>query len=192
MIVGRNVIRAVVLVMFIVALAGCSSPIDGSPRTSGTDISETTTQTMEAVTPVAWDPCGKIPAESLRQAGVDPATEHKLDRHQLHLDNDSADCTWSGEHYFVTLYSFPDVDMQEVRRKPGTHDFTAVTVGGRKALRFRQHADDSTDGCDLAVPVQRGGVVIVSLYKRLTVTSPQPPCDLLRRAATALVPILPR
>jgi hypothetical protein len=82
------------------------------------------------------------------------------------------------------------ITLQQIHTKRGNHGFVDVTVAGRPGLQYYDLSKNTQNLCNLAFPVQTGGVVAFLLDNVIDPT-PGEPCGQVRGVAAALMPALP-
>lgn len=163
-------------------VAGCGTqPVEGQAGAEGASARE------PAAGEPAFSPCDDIPDDTLRAAGVDPATES---RDILGVEYPGFNvCSWDGPGYFVGIFATKN-SMEEIRSNVRNEAFDEVTVGQRSAVTYREVSDLDRRRCDVAVD-SADGVVLVNIMFPGVEAVTEEPCLLAVRTASALDEHLP-
>ncbi|MBF6469668.1 DUF3558 domain-containing protein [Nocardia beijingensis] len=174
--------RRITLALFIGALT--AGVVACEDTTSGTPTTGSSTTAAQAL----FNPCTGIPDESLRKAGVDPATEEPgiagVPQSGWEI------CSWRGPKYTITVFSTRRT-VSEFERKPGNVEFQDVTVAGRQGRQFRVEGASKYLDCDVLFPASQG-VVQLRILNRAGMDGLEEPCAVLYRAGESIVPAIPR
>lgn len=134
----------------------------------------------------AFSPCDDIPAEVLREVGVDPDTP---DRDIGGVKQPGWNrCRWAGNDYSLTVFATTK-SMTDIRTNDRNIDQADSDVDGREALVYRESNDARRERCDVAMRTRDGASIVrVSLFH---VESGADPCSLAVRTAAVLGPSIP-
>ncbi|MEV4154129.1 DUF3558 domain-containing protein [Nocardia salmonicida] len=161
----------------VLALAGCSTAVDGQPEASGTPL------TKEQL----FDPC-TVSDSVLQAAGLDPASK---DDKPFSVDRaEWKGCGWRGDGHFI-YFSSTIYTMQQIRANDYFHDFKEVNVGDRAALQYLLGTRTPPNQCEIAFDTSQGRVTVTAT-KFIDNKSPTDPCMLANKAAPTFAEVLPR
>ncbi|MFC9661064.1 DUF3558 domain-containing protein [Nocardia sp. NPDC127606] len=161
----------------VVALAGCSTAVDGQPEASGTPL------TKEQL----FDPC-TVSDRVLQAAGADPATK---DDNPFSVPRaDWKGCAWTANGYFISLFTTTKT-MKEFRANDYLHDFKDVSIGDRKATQYLLGTKTPPDQCGIAFESAQGTITLQA-SKFVDNKASTDPCQLANDAAPHFVTILPQ
>ncbi len=157
-------------------LAGCGSgTVSGDADAEGTAAGE----------PV-FSPCDDIPADLLRQVGVDPSAP---DREFGGVEYPGWNrCRWPGNDFSISVLA-TNLSLDEVRAGSNTVDPADQTIEGRAALIYRDSTDLRGERCNVGLATGTGSSIVP-----VSVNHPgegPEPCALATDTATALSPAIP-
>lgn len=161
----------------VVALAGCSTAVDGQPEASGTPL------TKEQL----FDPC-TVSDSVLQAAGLDPAS--KDDNLWSVPRAEWKGCNWRADGYFIAFMS-TIYTVDEIRANDRFHDFKDISVSDRKALQYYIGKENPPVECEIAFDTGHGRV-LVNASKFVDSKSRTDPCLLANNAAPSFVGSIPQ
>ncbi|MEU4412067.1 DUF3558 domain-containing protein [Nocardia salmonicida] len=161
----------------VLALAGCSTAVDGQPEASGAPL------TKEQL----FDPC-TVSDSVLQAAGADPATK---DDNPFSVPRaDWKGCGWRAGDFFISFLS-STYTISEYRTNDYYHDFQEVTVGGRSALQYQLGDKQPFDECGVVFDTSEGRIEVLA-SKASSSKSTTPPCARVNEVAPHFVQLLPQ
>lgn len=161
----------------VVALAGCSTAVDGQPEASGTPL------TKEQL----FDPCA-VSDGVLQAAGADPA---KKDDNPFSVPRPEwKGCNWLAGDFFLSFYS-TTYTMQKFQENTHLHDFKDVTVGGRAAKQYLIGDRSPAEECGIVFESSQGRITLQA-NKASSSKSTTDPCAVVNDAAPHFVEIIPK
>ncbi|MFD6449686.1 DUF3558 domain-containing protein [Nocardia sp. NPDC060220] len=161
----------------VVALAGCSTAVDGQPEASGAPL------TKEQL----FDPCA-VSDSVLQAAGLDPASK---DSNLFSVPRaEWKGCGWRADGYFISFMSTV-YTTDEIRSNNRYHDFKNVTVSDRDGLQFYIGNETPPVECEIAFDTTQGRA-LVNASKFVDSKSTTDPCTLVTNAAPHFVGSIPR
>ncbi|MEU2255765.1 DUF3558 domain-containing protein [Nocardia xishanensis] len=158
------------------AVAGCEGATEGTPATS-----------TSAAQVALWNPCTEIPADVLRQTGVNPSDVESgiAGVHQSGWEI----CTWTAPKYFMTVFSTKRT-VAEFRKMPENVDFRDVRIAGREGQQYRVEGAAKDLECEILFGARQGSVS-VKISNNAGLDGHEDPCRLVNRVAGSLVPVFP-
>ena len=172
---AHRVKMLVVAAAIVPGLVACGGSTSGNPTTS-------------AAPAKLWDPCTSISDDTLKAAGLDPATKESGigGVHQSGWEI----CSWDAPKYSVTVYS-TSRSVTEFEQKQGNVDFQDVTIAGRKGRQFKVAGASKDLGCDVLFPAGQG-VAQLHVLNDYALAKNDDPCRVLGQVGQSIVPVLPK
>ena len=175
---GRFAAAVAAMAAGVFLLSGCE----------GGSVNGDTTPSSTSVNAGLFQPCDKIPADAIREAGADPTT---ATRDVAGVQQTGwAVCRWEGSWYFLTV-AVTTHTVDEAKQLSIFHDFRKVDLLGRDAHAFVQGNDGPNDNCTIAYPMNHGSVQ-VEVSRKGGETAREDPCATALRASKVLDMYLPR
>lgn len=172
-----------VVVTCLIVLSGCStasvggSPMPGTPSGSGNS-------TSAAAAATTFDSCGSLSDADVQSLGLRPNSKKNSDVANGDL---GTGCNWSNDDVEASLLSTPK-SVSDFENDTGFINVKPTTIDGRQSVSFQL---DGTGNCVVALPVQRG-TVVVSLGLQFSSIGKVDPCSIATDIATKLAPLLPK
>ncbi|MGV9614632.1 DUF3558 domain-containing protein [Nocardia xishanensis] len=163
-------------VVLVPAVAGCEGATEGTPTTS-----------TSAAQVALWNPCTEVPADVLRQTGVDPSNVESgiAGVHQSGWEI----CRWVAPKYFMTVFSTKRT-VQEIRAMPENVDFSDVRIAGRDGQQYRVTGAAKELECEIVFSAEQGSIS-VKIGNKAALDGHENPCLIANRVAGHLVPSFP-
>ncbi|MFF5031664.1 DUF3558 domain-containing protein [Nocardia salmonicida] len=161
----------------VLALAGCSTAVEGQPEASGTPL------TKEQL----FDPC-TVPDSVLLAAGLNPSS--KDDNPFSVPRKEWKGCGWRGDGHFIYLSSTTHT-LQEIRANDYFHDFQDIKVGDRAAVQYLLGTRTPPNQCEIAFDTSKGRVTVTAA-KFIDNKSSTDPCMLANNATPNFLEVLPK
>ncbi|MFC6009953.1 DUF3558 domain-containing protein [Nocardia lasii] len=161
----------------VVALAGCSTAVDGQPEASGAPLSKEQ----------LFDPC-TVSESVLLAAGLDPASR---DDNPFSVPRaEWKSCAWRGDGHFIS-FSSTIYTMQQIRENDYSHDFKDITVGGLPAVQYLLGTRTPPNQCEIAFDSSQGRITVTAT-KFIDSKSSTDPCVIANDAALNFSEVIPR
>ncbi|GAB5902278.1 DUF3558 domain-containing protein [Mycobacteroides chelonae] len=185
-------LRVTVLASLVVALAGCSGPISGSPVTSsGTAVAPQPSTNTAGRVHITFDPCKDIPASVIAELELDAKPPRSDTQTDGEIENVFCKYYPKAPHYLLTVAA-SNYTLDMLKKSNNEWGYQEFEIDGRKMLFGYRSPQPETNSCALNVSATTGvyGVLAVGVHNDF---SPFPDCmTAVRKNMEGLLPYFPQ